>query len=145
MSHAFPHGADCFTLRGRMFAEGLLHVATDLCEQDATIEISFNPSDWMTVPPRVIAKVNWLQPRNSTDWNQCADWHRSLNGELCWTRPDWWHRTIAEDPENVERMAASLVKDVTVLLGYHLLADSLGLKKWPPQWPFHKHGSYNGG
>lgn len=128
-----------------MFAEGLLHVVTDLYERDAAIEISFNPSDWMTTPPRVIAKVNWLQPRGSTDWNHCADWHRSQTGELCWTRPDWWHRMIAEDPENVDRMAASLVKDVSVLLGCHLLADSLGLTKWQHQWPFHKHGSYNGG
>lgn len=122
-----------------------MRVITDLRESDAEVEISFEPSDWMIIPPRVVAKVDWLQPRGSTDLRQCADWHRYPSGELCWTRPDQWHRMIAEDPENVDRMAASLVKDVTVLLGYHLLADCLGLTKWQPQWPFYRHGSYNGG
>lgn len=145
VSHAFPLGANCYAQQGRMFAEGLLHVATDLCERDAAIEISFYPSDWMITPPQVIANVDWLQPRGSMDLRKCADWHRYPNCELCWTRPDWWHKRIAEDPENVDRMSALLVKDVTVLLGYHLLADSLGLKEWQPQWPFYRHGSYNGG
>lgn len=127
-----------------MFAEGLLHVPTALCEQSAEIQISFKPSNWMITPPRVVAKVDWLQPRYSTDLRQCADWHRYPSGELCWVRPDWWRIMISEDPENVDRIAASLVKDVSVLLGYHLLAESLGLKEWQPQWPFYKHGSYKG-
>lgn len=128
-----------------MVADGSMRVITDLCERDAEVEISFEPSDWMIIPPRVVAKVDWLQPRGSIDLRQCSDWHRYPNGELCWTRPDWWHKMIAGDPENIDRIAASLVKDVAVLLGYHLLADSLGLTEWQPQWPFYKHGSYNGG
>lgn len=120
-------------------------MSTALCERDADILISFVPSQWVIDPPRVVAKVDWLQPRGSEDWHRCSDWHRYPGGELCWTRPDCWHRMIADAAEDVDRMAASLVKDVAVLLGYHLLAECLGLKKWQPQWPCHRHGSYRGG
>ena len=127
-----------------MVVEGLLPVTTTICEKDAKVQVSFDPIDWLKTPPRVVAKVDWLQPRSASDWNSCAEWHRYPNGELCWTRPDWWRTMISEDSENVDRMAASMVKDITVLLGYHLLADSLGITKWQRQWPFYKHGSYKG-
>ena len=128
-----------------MVSEGFLHVGTPLCETDAMIQVSFDPSDWLKTPPRVVAMVDWLQPRGSADWDSCSNWHRYPNGELCWTRPDCWRAMIAEDPENIDRMAASLVKDVTVLLGYHLLADRLGISQWQPQWHYWRHGSYKGG
>jgi len=128
-----------------MIAEGNLHVTTSLCEKAAKIQVSFDPSDWLKIPPRVFAMVDWLQPRGSTDWESCSEWHRYSSGELCWTRPDCWHAMIAEEPENIDRMAASLVKDVTVLLGCHLLADRLGIMKWQPQWQYWSHGSYKGG
>lgn len=147
IGHAFPHGtARCYSYRNRMFAEGRLPVTTAICEKAALIQVSFCPQDWMTTPPRVVAEVDWIQPCNASDWENYAEWHRYPTGELCWTRPDQWHSMTSDDPRSVvDRMAASLVKDVTVLLSYHLLAYSLGITKWQHQWPFYRHGSYKGG
>ena len=145
ISHAFPHGTvGCYSCQNQMVVEGLLPVSTTMCEKDAKVQVSFDSIGWLKVPPRVVAMVDWLQPRSASDWNDYAEWHRYPNGELCWTRIDRWRAMISEDPENIDRMAASLVKDITVLLRYHLLADSIGITKWQRQWPFYKHGSYKG-
>lgn len=146
MCHAFPHGgAICGFRSGQLIVAGTLKVATNLCKDNADIRVSFGMSDWLTEPPQVIATADWLQPHGATDRKCYADWHRYSNGMLCWTRPDRWHTMIAQAPENVDRMAASLVKDVSVLLECHLLADCLGLTQWQPEWPFCEHGSYKGG
>ena len=122
--------------------EGTLSIDSMCGQADADILIAFHGSDWMNEMPIVKTDVAWLQPRGGGSWNQCAEWHRYQDGRLCWTRKDCWQRLFSNgvDAGSARNAAASLVKDVSVLLGYHFVADRIGLTEWPSRWPFWKHG-----
>ena len=109
----------------------------------SNIKIVFKADSWDVDVPEVSTIAEWLQPRNSKSFKECADWHRYIDGRLCWTRPDCW-KTVCNDISNaynVERAAVVLTKDVSFLLRCHLTADILGIRKWPKEWDAWPHGS----
>jgi hypothetical protein len=128
---------------GSLTIQGQINVESDLGFDVAQTRIQFNAHKWDVEPPEVWVDAEWLQPRGEKDWNLCADWHRQPKGKLCWIRPDCWMEECKNLPDTraVERAAAILTKDVSSLLGYHLLADKLKLKTWPKEWDAWPHGS----
>lgn len=111
-------------------------------QDETSLEIFFGHTSWMMTPPRVMAYAPWLQPVGVNDYQSYADWHRYPNNELCWVRPDRWKKMLVKESADVERKAAFLVKNVTALLRYHLLADRFDLGEWQSSWDFDPHGSY---
>lgn len=109
----------------------------------ANVKMAFNTDSWDVNVPAVSTNAEWLQPRNSKSFKECADWHRYVDGRLCWTRPDCWEDVCKNISSitDIERAAAVLTKDVSFLLRCHLTADILGIKTWPKEWDAWPHGS----
>ena len=130
--------SDILGLEGEMLIEN-----PSLGHAFANIRIAFKADSWDVNVPEVSTNVEWLQPRNSKSFNECADWHRYIDGRLCWTRPDCWEDVCKNisSAADIERAAAVLTKDVSFLLRCHLTADILGIKKWPKEWDAWPHGS----
>lgn len=130
--------SDILGLRGEMLIE-----SPSLGCTVANVRVAFMIDSWDVNVPIVSTSAEWLQPRNSKSFKDCADWHRYVDGRLCWTRPDCW-KTVCNDISNaynVERAAVVLTKDVSFLLRCHLTADILGIRKWPKEWDAWPHGS----
>ena len=129
---------DIFGLKGEM----LIEIPSLGCAV-ANVKIAFKRDDWDVNAPEVSTSAEWLQPRNSKSFKDCADWHRYVDGRLCWTRPDCWEQVCKDmsDATDIERTAAILTKDVSFLLRCHLTADILSIKKWPEEWDAWPHGS----
>lgn len=129
---------DILGLKGEMLIEN-----PSLGSAVANVRIAFKRDDWDVNAPEVSTSAEWLQPRNSKSYKECADWHRYVDGQLCWTRPDCWEKVCKDisDATDIERAAAILTKDVSFLLRCHLTADILGIKKWPKEWDAWPHGS----
>ena len=146
ITHAFggagqilpTHRPDILGLGGEM----LIEIPSLGCAV-ANVKIAFTTDSWNVIVPDVLTNAEWLQPRNSKSPIDCADWHRYVNGRLCWTRPDCWEKVCKDisDATDIERAAVILTKDVSFLLRCHLTADMLGIKKWPKEWDAWPHDS----
>ena len=129
---------DILGVGGEMLIE-----STSLGHAIANVKIAFKTDSWDVNVPEVSTNAEWLQPRDSKSFNECADWHRYVDGRLCWTRPDCWEDVCKNISSitDIERAAAVLTKDVSFLLRCHLTADILGIKTWPKEWDAWPHGS----
>ena len=146
ITHAFggtgqilsSRGPDILGLQGEM----LIEIPSLGCAV-ANVRIAFKLDSWDVSVPEVSTSAEWLQPSSSKSSKECADWHRYVDGRLCWTRPDCWEKVCKDksDATDIERAAVILTKDVSFLLRCHLTADILGIKKWPKEWDAWPHGS----
>lgn len=127
--------------------QGVMHVRSPCGDTTAKVSIRFGIFDWPRKPPVVQTDVDWLQPQSGCSQADYADWHRYPDGKLCWIRPDCWAAECQDrySAQKVERAAVILAKAVGDLLSYHYIASILHLVKWPKEWDFWPHGSFEKG
>lgn len=96
------------------------------------------------LPSVRIVDSTWLSPFFAEQDQNMDNWHRYKDGRLCWIYPQTWYEKVCvpmRDARDAERAAMQLIKNVKVLLGYHLEAYRRRYLRWRKCWEYHPHGN----
>lgn len=132
-------GAQC---HDEIVLEGLMRI--DPSSPRVRITIQYQQDMWISRLPsvRVIEGVCLSPFFNGQDSNM-NNWHRYKDGRLCWIYPQTWREIVCAPmigERDAERAALQLIKNVTVLLKYHLEAYRRRYLHWRKCWDFQPHG-----
>ena len=114
------------------------------CE-GAKVSLEVSVGEDVRKQPVVFAVAPWLSPYAKDQDPVLANWHRYLDGTICYGHPaEWEEKAESLITQNLEMvchiLAAQIYKDVLQWLRYHRFIFEHELKVWPDEWPAHPHG-----
>ncbi len=96
------------------------------------VEIEFY-SGWRRQPPELRCYESWLRRH--------IDWHCYNSGKICWVHAHEWRVFFDYKEHWVKHAALYVLRNAHFLLEKHIIAETLNIPKWLPEWNAYLHGN----